>query len=157
MFESEAQLSLDLRDFQTEPLFVLIDRVKCFDRIISAVAVSALNSLGLPPPIGVAIQRFDSNQVGIMKLAKACEKRLIHGSSTLQGCTLSIQMVNVFVLDLKAHRNKTSPQVQATTFIDDMKVWAKRENVGMLQSVLAETVEFDRLIEQLTSEEKLLL
>ena len=98
MFESEAQLSLDLRDFQTEPWFVLLDRVKCFDRIISAVAVSALNSLGLPPPIGVAIQSFDSNQVGIMKLAKACEKRLIHGSSTLQGCTLSIQMVNVFFL-----------------------------------------------------------
>ena len=35
-----------------------------------------------------------------------------------------------------------------------MKVWAKRENIGMLQSALAETVEFDRLTGQLISEEK---
>ena len=53
-----------------------------------------------------------------------------------------------------AHLNKTCPQVQATTFIDDMKVWAKRENIGMLQSALAEPVEFDRLTGQLVSEEK---
>ena len=154
MFESEAQLSLDIRDFQTEPLLVLLDRVKCFDRIVPAVAVSALNSLGLPPPIGVAIQGFYSNQVRIMKLGKAFGKRLIHGSSALQGCTLSILMVNGIFSVLMAHLNKTCPQVQATTFIDDMKVWAKRENIGMLQSALAETVEFDRLTGQLISEEK---
>ena len=154
MFESEAQLSLDIRDFQTEPLLVLLDRVKCFDRIVPAVAVFALNSLGLPPPIGVAIQGFYSNQVRIMKLGKAFGNRLIHGSSALQGCTLSILMVNGIFSVLMAHLNKTCPQVQATTFIDDMKVWAKRENIGMLQSALAETVEFDRLTGQLISEEK---
>ena len=154
MFESEAQLSLDIRDFQTEPLLVLLDRVKCFDRIVPAVAVSALNSLGLPPPIGVAIQGFYSNQVRIMKLGKAFGKRLIHGSSALQGCTLSILMVNSIFSVLMAHLNKICPQIQATTFIDDIKIWAKRENIGMLQSALAETVEFDRLTGQLISEEK---
>ena len=122
--------------------------------------MSALNSLGLPPPIGVAIQGFYSNQVRILKLGKAFGKRLIHGSSALQGCTLSILMVNSIFSVLMAHLNKTNktcPQVQATTFIDDMKVWAKRENIGMLQSALAETVEFDRLTGQLISEEKQLL
>ena len=89
-----------------------------------------------------------------MKLGKAFGKRLIHGSSALQGCTLSILMVNGIFSVLMAHLNKTCPQVQATTFIDDMKVWAKRENIGMLQSALAETVEFDRLTGQLISEEK---
>ena len=89
-----------------------------------------------------------------MKLGKAFGKRLIHGSSALQGCTLSILMVNGIFSVLMAHLNKTCPQVQATTFIDDMKVWAKRENIGMLQSALAETVEFDRLTGQLVSEEK---
>ena len=63
-------------------------------------------------------------------------------------------MVNGIFSVLMAHLNKTCPQVQATTFIDDMKVWAKRENIGMLQSVLAETVEFDRFTGQLISEEK---
>ena len=122
--------------------------------IIPAVAVSALNSLGLPPQIGVAIQCFYSNQVRIMKLGKVFGKRLIHGSWALQGCTLSILMVNGIFSGLMAHLNKTCPQVQATTFIDDMKVWAKRENIGMLQSALAEPVEFDRLTGQLVSEEK---
>ena len=122
--------------------------------IIPAVAVSALNSLGLPPQIGVAIQGFYSNQVRTMKLGKVFGKRLIHGSWALQGCTLSILMVNGIFSGLMAHLNKTCPQVQATTFIDDMKVWAKRENIGMLQSALAEPVEFDRLTGQLISEEK---
>ena len=48
-----------------------------------------------------------------------------------------------------ARRNRTSPQVQASTFMDDMKLWTKRENIGMLQLILAQTVEFDRLTEQL--------
>ena len=122
--------------------------------IIPAVAVSALNSLGLPPQIGVAIQGFYSNQVRTMKLGKGFGKRLIHGSWALQGCTLSILMVNGIFSGLMAHLNKTCPQVQATTFIDDMKVWAKRENIGMLQSALAGPVEFDRLTGQLISEEK---
>ena len=47
----------------------------------------------------------------------------------------------------------SSSLIQAIACIDDMKVRAKHENIGM-QSVLAEAVEFDRLTGELISGDK---
>ena len=122
MFDSEVQLSLNIRDFKSEPLLILLDRVKCFDRIIPTIAVSALKSLGLPHQIAFALEGFYSNQQRIVKLGKAFGNRFIPGSSALQGCTMSILMVNGLFSILMNHVSRTCPQVQATTFIDDMKI-----------------------------------
>ena len=133
---------------------VLIDRYKCFDLIIPAVALEIARLLGLPDPVFKAACGFYDNQVKIFKLGPFFGRRVMSTNAAVQGCSLSILMVNSMYSVLAQHISTLTPDVHFASFIDDCKMWTVDQNPDQLKTAFAELSGFDECIGQKINDDK---
>ena len=69
-------------------------------------------------------------------------------NAAVQGCSMSIIMVNSMFSVLAHHISAVSPSVSLANFIDDCKVWSSERHHGKLQEALNEIQSFDAAVGQ---------
>ena len=146
--DSELKFSQDLHDHSGDHLSVFIDRWKCFDLIIPELAISIASDLGLPRQIAVAIQGFYCNQTKFFKLGPYFGNSVMSTNAAVQGCSMSIIMVNSMFSVLAHHISMVAPSVSLANFIDDCKIWSSERHHANLQHALEEIQSFDASVGQ---------
>ena len=152
--DSELMFSTDMQQSEEGFLAVLIDRYKCFDLIIPSVALEIALSLGLPQPIFKAACGFYVNQVKFFKLGPFFGRRVMSTNAAVQGCSLSILMVNAMYSVLAQHISSLTPDVQFASFVDDCKMWTIDQNPEQLKRAFSELNDFDECIGQSINDDK---
>ena len=140
--ESEWQLSLDLHDNTSETLGIFLDRFKCFDLVIPQISLGIALRLGLPVNVHRAALGFYSQQVKFFKLGTAFGSRVMCSNSAVQGCSLSILMVNSMYAVFAKHVEGICPAISFRSFIDDAKFWTGADNENQLKHALSEAEQF---------------
>jgi ribonuclease HI len=158
-FESELSLSLDFHEnnFRDDPIAVFIDRTKCFDLILPELAMGLASSLGIPDQIFRATLAFYHHQVKIFKLGNAYGRKVMGTNAAVQGCSMSIIMVNSMYAILSAHLQRLYPKVSSACFIDDVKIWAKGLFSSDLEKAFNELVAYDTAVGQKVNFDKTFL
>ena len=158
-FESELSLSLDFHEnnFRDDPIAVFIDRTKCFDLILPELAMGLASSLGIPDQIFRATLAFYHHQVKIFKLGNAYGRKVMGTNAAVQGCSMSIIMVNSMYAILSAHLQRLYPKVSSACFIDDVKIWAKGLFSSDLEKAFNELVAHDTAVGQKVNFDKTFL
>ena len=75
-------------------------------------------------------------------------------NAAVQGCSLSILMVNSMYSVLAQHISTLTPDVHFASFIDDCKMWTVDQNPDQLKTVFAEPSGFDECIGQKINDDK---
>ena len=152
--ESEWQLSMDLHNDESDTLAVFLDRFKCFDMVIPEVSLGIAKRLGLPQQVYQAALGFYSEQVKLFKLGTAFGRKVFSSNSAVQGCSLSVLMVNVVYSVFAAHVQRIVPNVSFRSFIDDAKMWTAKEAVDDLARAFDDVDAFDQDIGQVANPRK---
>lgn len=147
---SEIQMSMDLKTCvaREEAIAVFIDRWKCFDLLIPQVSLYCARRLGLPSQIEQACLGFYSNQTKFFKIAGYYGRRVMSTNSAVQGCSMSILMINCAYAVLTQHLSSVAPQVSISTFIDDCKIWGPTSYEDQVVHAFHEVCNFDQAIGQ---------
>ena len=153
---SEWEFSLDVLGANGEDRWtsILLDRFKCFDLLLPKVGFGIAARLGMPTHIANAALNFYENQHKFFKLGSAFGDRVLYSNSAVQGCSMSILIVNTLYSVFANHLELVSPIVQFRSFIDDAKFWAPTRDEAQLRVAFQEVEEFDRSIGQQTNDRK---
>ena len=146
--DSELAFSTDVHGSEEEFCAVLVDRYKCFDLIIPKVALEIARALGLPQPIFRAACAFYDHQIKFFKIGAFFGRRVMSTNAAVQGCSLSILMINAMYSVLAHHVSGMTPEVQFASFVDDCKLWTINQNTEQLQIAFSELSAFDKCIGQ---------
>ena len=148
--ETEIQLSLDFSHCvaKEEAVAVFIDRFKCFDLLIPQVSLHCARRLGLPEQVTRACLGFYANQTKFFKIAGFYGRKVMSTNSAVQGCSMSILMINCAYSVLTKHINSMTPQVSISTFIDDCKIWGPAVFENQVVDAFNEICSFDEAIGQ---------
>ena len=154
--ESEWEFSLDVLGANGEDRWksILLDRFKCFDLLLPKVGFGIAARFGIPTHIANAVLNFYENQHKFFKLGSAFGDRVLYSNSAVQGCSMSILIVNTLYSVFANHLELVSPIVQFRSFIDDAKFWAPTRDEAQLRVAFQEVEEFDRSIGQQTNDRK---
>ena len=74
---------------------IFIDRFKCFDMVLPHVGLGVAKAVGLPGTIFKGISGFYANQVKFFKIGSFYGKEVLSCNAVIQGCSMSVMMVNV--------------------------------------------------------------
>ena len=153
---SEWEFSLDVLGAGGESRWtsILLDRFKCFDLLLPKVGFGVAVRLGMPPHIANAALNFYENQYKFFKLGSAFGDRVLYSNSAVQGCSMSILIVNTLYSVFANHLVVTAPIVEFRSFIDDAKFWAPSCEEAQLERAFQEAEAFDRSIGQTTNDLK---
>ena len=152
--ESEWVLSMDLHSDASDTLAIFLDRFKCFDMVIPQVALGVARRMGMPEQVYRAALGFYSSQVKLFKLGNAFGRRVLSSNSAVQGCSLSILMVNTVYSVFASHVQDIAPSVAFRSFIDDAKMWTSEACQDELATALAAAESFDNEIGQVANPTK---
>ena len=153
---SEVDLSLALHDPDShfDLIAVFIDRWKCFDLILPYVALNVAAQLGLPDQIFRAVLGFYGGQCKFFKLGNVYGKRVMCTNSAVQGCSMSILMINCMYAVLSRQLNTVCPSIKFSTFLDDSKIWTRTSDTNALVDAFKAIHEFDTGVGQVLNDEK---
>ena len=115
------------------------------------------SSLGIPDQIFRATLAFYHHQVKIFKLGNAYGRKVMGTNAAVQGCSMSIIMVNSMYAILSAHLQRLYPKVSSACFIDDVKIWAKGLFSSDLEKAFNELVAYDTAVGQKVNFDKAFL
>ena len=110
--------------------------------------------MGLPEQVYRAALGFYSSQVKLFKLGNAFGRRVLSSNSAVQGCSLSILMVNTVYAVFASHVQDIAPSVAFRSFIDDAKMWTSEACQDELATALAAAESFDNEIGQVANPTK---
>ena len=133
---------------------IFIDRFKCFDMVLPHVGLGVAKAVGLPGAIFKGISGFYANQVKLFKIGSFYGKEVLSCNAVIQGCSMSVMMVNVLYSILVRSLQQVAPSVSITTFIDDCKFWCAQNSTGDLINAFEHLVDFDNSIGQILNEKK---
>ena len=152
--DSELDFSTDMHEHEDTMCAVFVDRYKCFDLIIPEVALKIALELGLPPSIYNAALGFYANQIKFFKIGQFYGRKVMSTNAAVQGCSLSILMVNSMYSVLAQHLADVSPDSRFTSFIDDCKIWTVQTDTDQLKLAFEALSSFDDAIGQQINETK---
>ena len=152
--DSEWLLSMDLHNDHSDTMALFLDRFKCFDLVIPQVSLGIARRLGLPEHVYRAALGFYSNQTKFFKLGSAFGRRVLASNSAVQGCSMSIVMINSAYAVFATVLNNVCPSISFRSFIDDAKFWTPENNRGELANALSCVEQFDQSIGQVLNPEK---
>ena len=152
--DSEWLLSMDLHNDHSDTMALFLDRFKCFDLVIPQVSLGIARRLGLPEHVYRAALGFYSNQTKFFKLGSAFGRRVLASNSAVQGCSVSIVMINSAYAVFATVLNNVCPSISFRSFIDDAKFWTPENNRGELANALSCVEQFDQSIGQVLNPEK---
>ena len=152
IYDNEIELPLqfhqsDEDDPTSKSFAVFIDKAKCFDLILPEVALPILETLGVPAIVVNACLGFYSSQKKI-KLGSAYGKVVMGTNAAIQGCSLSILMVNGLAAVLTKRLRTVAPNVSSAVFVDDLKIWTKCTFSHDLQRAFDAISTFDTAVGQ---------
>ena len=153
---SELDLSFALHDPNShfDLIAVFLDRWKCFDLILPHVALNVAGKLGLPAQIVRATLGFYKEQYKLFKLGSFYGKQVMCTNSAVQGCSMSVLMVNSMYAVLSSHMSNICPSINFSAFLDDTKIWTNTNEVHALSDAFTAINEFDVGVGQVLNEEK---
>ena len=147
---TEIQVSLDFKACvaREEAIAVFVDRFKCFDLIIPQVSLHCAKRLGMPDQVVRACLAFYSNQMKFFKIAGFYGRKVMSTNSAVQGCSMSIVMINCAYAVLAKQLENVAPQISMATFIDDCKIWGPLAFEHQVADAFDEICKFDESIGQ---------
>ena len=153
---NELELSLELHDPSSydELVAVFLDRWKCFDLVLPHVAMNIAGSLGLPQQIVRATLGFYHNQVKFFKLGTFFGKKVLCTNSAVQGCSMSVLMINSMFAVLSSYMTQACPSIKFSTFLDDSKIWTRSSDINGLVEAFQAIEGFDTSIGQALNVDK---
>ena len=152
--DSELEFSTDLHQYEDNMCAIFVDRYKCFDLVIPEVALKIAVELGMPKCVFNAAMGFYSNQSKFFKIGPYFGRKVMSTNAAVQGCSLSIIMVNSMYSVLADHLQRLAPQVRFSSFIDDCKMWTIQPDLSQLKHAFSQLSEFDSAIGQQFNEAK---
>ena len=155
---SEIQFSHTLHehdgDESQKAVAIFIDRLKCFDLVIPQVAIGIAKSVGLPPLICRAVLGFYTDQVKCFKIGSFFSGHVLSCNAAVQGCSMSVMIVNVMYSILVRSLQRVVPQVSISTFTDDCKIWGFQQFTHQVVEAFEYISEFDQSIGQVLNDKK---
>eukprot|EP01063_Lacrimia_lanifica_P001316 TRINITY_DN1064_c0_g1_i3.p1 TRINITY_DN1064_c0_g1~~TRINITY_DN1064_c0_g1_i3.p1 ORF type:complete len:1033 (+),score=216.88 TRINITY_DN1064_c0_g1_i3:170-3268(+) len=103
---------------------ILFDLQKCFDRIPTDIALRLLQETGLPEPIAATLQAMYMHLRRRLRYDGAVGKEFEALCGILQGCPLSVVVLNVLLNVLLAALEDGAPAARAYNYADDVAVTA---------------------------------
>ena len=154
--EHELSFSLALQDPQPDdhPVSIFLDRFKCFDLVLPEVALGIAKRCGLPDQIYQACLGFYDNQVRFFKIGTFYGPRVWTANSALQGCSMSVLMINIMYSVMTRMIYAQCPGISLSSYIDDCKLWAPVSRTTDLIAAFRKIAEFDERIGQVLNLEK---
>jgi hypothetical protein len=143
-----------LHDETEDKVAIFIDRVKCFDMVVPEVSLNIAAAVGLPATITRAVTGFYTQQVKFFKINGYYGSQVLSCNSAIQGCSMSVMMVNVMYSVLIRSLQHSNPNISITTFIDDCKIWGPQSFSNELVAAFNEIATFDTAVGQSLNEQK---
>ena len=100
------------------------------------------------------LEGFIVNKTSFFKLGSAKGSRVMSTNSTVQGCSLSILMVNSLYSVLSDAVSQNSPQVSLSSCIDVCKVWGSARFESQLVETFKIIQAFDETVGQVVNPAK---
>ena len=152
---AQLRLDLDIAKRDSIPLVGLkLDKSKCFDRLIPAMAGVLMLAFGLPRGIvHFFIQMYANLRRHLALRGWISPTATTASNGVAQGCSLSLIAVNLFMSVWSIFINLI-PQVTAKAFIDDAYLWTKLALAHELKRALEITTMWDTLTGQLSNPKK---
>ena len=152
---TQLRLDLDIAKRDSTPLVGLkLDKSKCFDRLIPAMAGVLMLAFGLPRGIvHFFIQMYANLRRHLALRGWISPVATTASNGVAQGCSLSLIAVNLFMSVWSIFINLI-PQVTAKAFIDDAYLWAHLSHVHELKRAFDVTAVWDTLMGQLSNPKK---
>ena len=155
---SAIDLSLEFQENQDDrshdPIGIFIDRTKCFDMIVSDFAIQIAEDIGPPCQVARALKGFYANQLKFFKVGRFYGRSVQLFNSAVQGCSMSIILVNALYAIMTRAVSSSFTQVSVATFIDDAKIWGSFDFVDQLAQFFEAIKQFDVDIGQSIHPEK---
>ena len=129
---------------------VSLDFVSCFDRVFGKMGIEVLQAFGMHQGVATALAGLYKKLRRVCKVGAATTLTIIHNMiSILQGCSLSVLMLNALVaawaIFIATELTPTErEEAILSVFLDDRKV--SMVTLELLQKILALTSEYDKLI-----------
>ena len=97
---------------------------------------------------------FYTDQVKCFKIGSFFSGHVLSCNAAVQGCSMSVMMVNVMYSILVRNLQKVVPQVSISTFIDDCKIWGFQQFTHQVVEAFEYISEFDQSIGQVLNDKK---
>ena len=152
---TQLRMDLDIAKRDSTPLVGLkLDKSKCFDRLIPAMAGVLMLAFGLPRGIvHFFVQMYTNLRRHLALRGWISPIATTASNGVAQGCSLSLIAVNLFTSVWSIFVDLI-PQVTAKAFIDDAYLWSHLSQVHELRRALDVTVFWDTLTGQLSNPKK---
>ena len=152
----EIDLSLEFHehDQNPDPIAIFLDRAKCFDMLVPDFAVQIACDIGLPLNVARALTGFYRGQIKIFKIGRFYGRKVFSKNSAIQGCSMSILMVNAFYSIMTRAMTNQFHHVSIATFIDDAKIWGSFHYVDEIAGAFEFVRQFDKDIGQQLNPQK---
>ena len=109
---------------------------------------------GLPCQVARALKGFYANQLKFFKVGRFYGRRVQSFNSAVQGCSMSIVLVNALYAIMTRAASPSFTQVSVATFIGDAKIWGSFDFVDQLAQSFEAIKQFDVDIGQSIHPEK---
>ena len=157
---SETDLSLSISEANNGEgniVGLLIDKTKCFDMARPFMLAKLLTKLGLDEGIERGLTAQYSNLQRRFRVANSIGDVFKSHNGIVQGCSLSVTMINVLFAVLHKRMVKVCPQIRLSLFLDDLKFWLRKRYSRQFRKVWEQIQIFDRLSGQRTNTKKTVL
>ena len=92
--------------------------------LVPDFAVQIACDIGLPLNVARALTGFYRGQIKIFKIGRFYGRKVFSKNSAIQGCSMSILMVNAFYSIMTRAMTNQFHHVSIATFIDDANIWS---------------------------------
>ena len=150
--QNQLRLSLDnAKDSGQHLIGIKLDKAKCFDRLIPAVASALMLAFGVPSEVVMMFSQIYANlrrlltyKGWISTTPTTC------ANSVIQGCSLSLVAINVHMA-LWCKLIDKLPGMFSAVYVDDSYLWTHLDNCRVLREAIEITANWDSLTGQLAN------
>ena len=152
---TQLRLDLDIAKKDSTALVGLkLDKSKCFDRLIPAMAGVLMLAFGLPRGlVHFFVQMYTNLRRHLALRGWISPTATTASNGVAQGCSLSLIAINLFMSVWSIFINLI-PHVIAKAFIDDAYMWAHISQIHELRRALDVTAMWDTLTGQVSNPKK---